>query len=191
MYECVSENAGAAPGARSSLLLTVEVGSVSQVPLQSARLLLLKTAVDSTYGCQEEALHSWWGGANRCQGSGKQPRTLPAPTYRDVIKEAKRQFAKNKKDFRIGKHTIAEEIKDLRERQERIDQEIGRLQEKSTKKPFEAKADFENFLHQLHIEADSERRHMESPSSSSGSSSPRSEGNSVEEIGRRPRMTLF
>lgn len=29
------------------------------------------------------------------------PITPPAPTYRDIIKEAKRQFAKNQKDLRM------------------------------------------------------------------------------------------
>ncbi|XP_006831930.1 PREDICTED: protein FAM227B [Chrysochloris asiatica] len=48
----------------------------------------------------------------------------PAPTYRDIIKEAKKQFSKNRKDFRI-------------------------LQAKPIKKPFEIKHDFEKFLNKL------------------------------------------
>ncbi|XP_033621113.1 protein FAM227B isoform X3 [Fukomys damarensis] len=48
----------------------------------------------------------------------------PGPTYCDVIKEAKRQFASNQRDFQI-------------------------LQEKATKKPFGVENDFEKFLHKL------------------------------------------
>eukprot|EP00074_Homo_sapiens_P098434 XP_016877482.1 protein FAM227B isoform X9 [Homo sapiens] len=76
---------------------------------------------------------------------------LPAPTYRDVIKEAKRQFARNQKDFRI-------------------------LQAKATKKPHEVKQDFEKFLHKLRSEAEIERECVASLSSSS-SSSPSSTDN--------------
>ncbi|DAA25290.1 TPA: hypothetical protein BOS_11001 [Bos taurus] len=68
----------------------------------------------------------------------------PAPTYRDILKEAKRQFAKNRKEFRI-------------------------LQAKATKKPYEVKSDFENFLHQLRFEALTEREFLASLSSSSSS----------------------
>ncbi|XP_074249735.1 protein FAM227B isoform X4 [Saimiri boliviensis] len=70
---------------------------------------------------------------------------LPAPTYRDIIKEAKRQFARNRKDFRI-------------------------LQAKATKKPDEVKHDFEKFLHKLRSEAKIERECVASLSSSSSSS---------------------
>nr|XP_023394828.1 protein FAM227B [Loxodonta africana] len=48
----------------------------------------------------------------------------PAPTYCDIIKEAKKQFVRNQKDFRI-------------------------LQAKATKKPFDVKYDFEKFLNKL------------------------------------------
>nr|XP_060474566.1 protein FAM227B isoform X4 [Panthera onca] len=93
----------------------------------------------------------------------------PAPTYRDIIKEAKRQFAKNQKDFRIEKHRINEEIKLLRQRQERIDKELDRLQAKATKKPYEAKNDFDKFLHKLRSEARTEREFLASLSSSTSS----------------------
>ncbi|XP_076983941.1 protein FAM227B isoform X2 [Tamandua tetradactyla] len=75
--------------------------------------------------------------------------TPPAPTYCDIIKEAKRQFAKNQKDFKIEKHKINEEIKLLRRRQEKIDKELVRLQAKATKKPFDVIRDFEKFLQRL------------------------------------------
>ncbi|XP_070437014.1 protein FAM227B isoform X11 [Equus przewalskii] len=91
----------------------------------------------------------------------------PAPTYRDIIKEAKRQFAKNQKDLRMEKHRISEEIKLLRQRQERIDKELDRLQTKATKKPHEAKDDFEKFLHKVRPEAQIEREFLASLSSSS------------------------
>ncbi|XP_072818579.1 protein FAM227B isoform X4 [Vicugna pacos] len=91
----------------------------------------------------------------------------PAPTYRDVVREAKRQFARNQKDFRIEKHIINEEIKLLRQRQERINKEIHRLQAKATKKPNEVKNDFENFLFKLRSEARTEREFLASLSSSS------------------------
>ncbi|XP_007933499.1 protein FAM227B [Orycteropus afer afer] len=48
----------------------------------------------------------------------------PTPTYRDIVKEAKKIFAKNQKDFRI-------------------------LQVKATKKPFDVMYDFEKFLNKL------------------------------------------
>ncbi|XP_039745022.1 protein FAM227B [Pteropus medius] len=64
----------------------------------------------------------------------------PAPTYYDIIKEAKRKFARNQKDFRI-------------------------LQAKATKKPYEAGDDFEKFLHNLPFE-DQEREFLASLSSS-------------------------
>ncbi|XP_073733568.1 protein FAM227B-like [Callorhinus ursinus] len=95
------------------------------------------------------------------------PITPPAPTYRDVIKEAKRQFARNQKEFRIEKHRINEEIKLLKQRQERIDKELDRLQAKATKKPYEVKNDFENFLHKLHSEARAKKEFLASLSSSS------------------------
>ncbi|KAL2790512.1 protein FAM227B isoform 1, partial [Daubentonia madagascariensis] len=66
----------------------------------------------------------------------------PAPTYHDIIKEAKRQFARNQKDFRI-------------------------LQAKAIKKPYEVKHDFEKFLHKLRSEAQIERELVASLSSSS------------------------
>ncbi|KAM5340246.1 protein FAM227B [Glossophaga mutica] len=53
-----------------------------------------------------------------------EPITPPALTYYDIIKEAKRQFARNQNDFRT-------------------------LQEKATKKPYEVEAEFEKFLHKL------------------------------------------
>ncbi|KAM9646752.1 protein FAM227B [Trichechus inunguis] len=92
--------------------------------------------------------------------------TSPAPTYRDIIKEAKKQFAKNQKDFRIEKNRINEEIKLLRQQQERIDKEIDRLQAKATKKPFDVKCDLEKFLNKLH-EDRVEREFLASLSSSS------------------------
>ncbi|XP_006720489.1 protein FAM227B isoform X5 [Homo sapiens] len=101
---------------------------------------------------------------------------LPAPTYRDVIKEAKRQFARNQKDFRMEKLRINEEIKLLKQQQERIDKELDRLQAKATKKPHEVKQDFEKFLHKLRSEAEIERECVASLSSSS-SSSPSSTDN--------------
>ncbi|XP_054307178.1 protein FAM227B isoform X3 [Pongo pygmaeus] len=95
---------------------------------------------------------------------------LPAPTYRDVINEAKRQFARNQKDFRMEKLRINEEIKLLKQQQERIDKEVDRLQAKATKKPHEVKQDFEKFLHKLRSEAEIERECVASLSSSSSSS---------------------
>ncbi|XP_019520232.1 PREDICTED: protein FAM227B isoform X2 [Hipposideros armiger] len=95
----------------------------------------------------------------------------PAPTYRDIIKEAKRQFARNQKDFRIEKLRINEEIKLLRQRQERIDKELDRLQAKATLKPYEAEDDFQKFLHNLRCEAHIEQEFLASLSSSSSSSS--------------------
>ncbi|XP_063650201.1 protein FAM227B isoform X2 [Pan troglodytes] len=95
---------------------------------------------------------------------------LPAPTYRDVIKEAKRQFARNQKDFRMENLRINEEIKLLKQQQERIDKELDRLQAKATKKPHEVKQDFEKFLHKLRSEAEIERECVASLSSSSPSS---------------------
>ncbi|XP_044088297.1 protein FAM227B-like [Neovison vison] len=97
------------------------------------------------------------------------PITPPAPTYRDIIKEAKRQFARNQKEFRMEKHRINEEIKLLRQRQERIDKELDRLQAKAAKKPYEVKNDFENFLHKLRSEARNKREFLASRSSSSSS----------------------
>nr|XP_030698654.1 protein FAM227B [Globicephala melas] len=90
----------------------------------------------------------------------------PAPTYCDILKEAKRQFANNQKDFRIEKHLINEEIKLLRQRQEKVDKELHRLQAKATKKPYEVKNDFENFLQKLRSEARTERKLLASLSSS-------------------------
>ncbi|XP_045305741.1 protein FAM227B isoform X3 [Leopardus geoffroyi] len=109
----------------------------------------------------------------------------PAPTYRDIIKEAKRQFAKNQKDFRIEKHRINEEIKLLRQRQERIDKELDRLQVKATKKPYEAKNDFDKFLHKLRSEARTEREFLASLSSSTSSTE---DYNCEEECQEKPEM---
>ncbi|XP_045678286.1 protein FAM227B [Phyllostomus hastatus] len=66
----------------------------------------------------------------------------PAPTYCDIIKEAKRQFERNQKDFRI-------------------------LQAKATKKPYEVEAEFHKFLHKLRYEVQVERDFLASPSSAS------------------------
>ncbi|XP_029806540.1 protein FAM227B-like [Suricata suricatta] len=105
----------------------------------------------------------------------------PAPTYRDTIKEAQRQFARNQKDFRIEKHRISEEIKLLRQRQERIDKELDRLQVKATKKPYEARNDFHQFLHKLRSEARTEGGFLASLSSSSSSSTSSTEDYTWEE----------
>ncbi|XP_069316248.1 protein FAM227B [Eulemur rufifrons] len=70
----------------------------------------------------------------------------PAPTYHDIIKEARRQFARNEKDFRI-------------------------LQAKATMKPHEVQHDFDKFLHKLRTEAPIEREWTSQSSSSSSSSS--------------------
>ncbi|XP_053451521.1 protein FAM227B [Nycticebus coucang] len=70
----------------------------------------------------------------------------PTPTYQDIIKEATKQFAKNRKEFMI-------------------------LQTKVTKQPHEAKRDFEKFLHKLRTEAQLERELVSMSSSSSSSSS--------------------
>ncbi|CAO2578994.1 Protein FAM227B [Lemmus lemmus] len=77
----------------------------------------------------------------------------PAMTYCDIIKEAKRKFTKNKKDFRRAKQRIKEDIKELKEQQEKIDKELDRLQAKASKNIQEVKIDFENFLHKLRVEA--------------------------------------
>ncbi|XP_005685855.1 PREDICTED: protein FAM227B [Capra hircus] len=90
----------------------------------------------------------------------------PAPTYRDILKEAKRQFAKNRKDFRI-------------------------LQAKATKKPFEVKSDFENFLHQLRFEALTEREFLASLSSSSSSSLSSTEDPEEEERREKPEVNCI
>ncbi|XP_016065611.1 PREDICTED: protein FAM227B [Miniopterus natalensis] len=66
----------------------------------------------------------------------------PAPTYREIIKEAKRQFSRNQKDFRI-------------------------LQAKATKKPQEVENDFKKFVHKMRSEAQVEREFLASLSSSS------------------------
>ncbi|XP_054557338.1 protein FAM227B isoform X2 [Talpa occidentalis] len=95
----------------------------------------------------------------------------PAPTYRDVIKEAKRQFAKNRKDFRMEKHRINEEIRYLKLRQEGIDKELYRLQAKATKKPYEAKLDFDKFLYKLRCKDRIEQDFLTPLSSSSSSES--------------------
>ncbi|XP_037691023.1 protein FAM227B [Choloepus didactylus] len=65
----------------------------------------------------------------------------PAPTYRDITKEAKRRFAKNQKDFKI-------------------------LQAKASKKPYDVMHDFEKFLHRLRIEAEVGREFTSLSSSS-------------------------
>uniref|UniRef100_A0A673TM67 Family with sequence similarity 227 member B n=1 Tax=Suricata suricatta TaxID=37032 RepID=A0A673TM67_SURSU len=80
----------------------------------------------------------------------------PAPTYRDTIKEAQRQFARNQKDFRI-------------------------LQVKATKKPYEARNDFHQFLHKLRSEARTEGGFLASLSSSSSSSTSSTEDYTWEE----------
>lgn len=64
------------------------------------------------------------------------------------------------------KHRINEEIKLLRKQQERADKELHRLQAKVTKKTYEVKNDFENFLHRLRTEAEGEREFLASLSSS-------------------------
>nr|XP_012618965.1 protein FAM227B [Microcebus murinus]XP_012618966.1 protein FAM227B [Microcebus murinus] len=95
----------------------------------------------------------------------------PAPTYQDIIKEAKRQFARNLKDFRIEKHRINEELKHLKQQQERISKEIDRLQAKAIRKPYEIQHDFENFLHKLRSETPTERELASLSSTSSAASS--------------------
>ncbi|KAM8780233.1 protein FAM227B [Rhynchonycteris naso] len=77
------------------------------------------------------------------------PITPPAPTYHDIIKEAKRQFERNQKDFRREQNRINEEIKALRQQQQKIDKELDRQQAKATKKPNEAAVDSEKFLQRL------------------------------------------
>ncbi|XP_013365748.1 PREDICTED: protein FAM227B isoform X2 [Chinchilla lanigera] len=47
----------------------------------------------------------------------------PAPTYCEVIKEARRRFASNQREFRIEMQRINEEIKLLRQQQQRINKE--------------------------------------------------------------------
>ncbi|XP_070279360.1 protein FAM227B isoform X5 [Myotis yumanensis] len=91
----------------------------------------------------------------------------PAPTYRDIIKEANRQFAKNRRDLRMEKHRLNEEIRIIKERQERINKELKRLQAKATKKPLEIEKDFKKFLHKLRNEAKLDRELLTSLSSSS------------------------
>lgn len=76
----------------------------------------------------------------------------PAPTYYEVIKEAKKNFAMNKRDLKRTKQTIREEVRVLKERQERIDRELDRLQAKSSRNIQEVKNDFENFLHKMRVE---------------------------------------
>ncbi|KAF6129995.1 hypothetical protein HJG60_004851 [Phyllostomus discolor] len=83
------------------------------------------------------------------------------------VKEAKRQFERNQKDFKMEKFRIDEEIKFLRQRQERIDKELDRLQAKATKKPYEVEAEFQKFLHKLRYEVQVERDFLASPSSAS------------------------
>nr|XP_034350915.1 protein FAM227B [Arvicanthis niloticus] len=77
----------------------------------------------------------------------------PAPTYCDIIKDAKRKFADNKRDFKRVKQRIKEDIKFLKEQQEEIDRELDRLQAKASKNLQEVKNDFENFLHKQRVEA--------------------------------------
>ncbi|XP_036105159.1 protein FAM227B [Molossus molossus] len=91
----------------------------------------------------------------------------PALTYRDIIKEAKRQFARNQKEFRVEQRRINDEIKLLRERQERIDKELDRLQAKATKKPYEVANDFKKFIHNMRCEEQVEKEFLASLSSSS------------------------
>uniref|UniRef100_A0A8C5ZRB3 Family with sequence similarity 227 member B n=1 Tax=Marmota marmota marmota TaxID=9994 RepID=A0A8C5ZRB3_MARMA len=120
---------------------------------------------------------------NKLAGFSKVPRQIkikfteilhepyPFPTYRDIIKEAKRQFLKNQKDFRIEKQIIDEEIKHVRQRHRRIVKELDRLYKKATKKPLEVKKDLEKFLQGLGAEAKIERELVASLSTSSSSSS--------------------
>ncbi|XP_040602149.1 protein FAM227B [Mesocricetus auratus] len=93
----------------------------------------------------------------------------PAPTYCEIIKEAKKKFAKNQKDFRRAKQRIKEDIRFLKEKQEKIDKELDRLQAKASKSIQEVSTEFENFLHKLRIEAKlkEEFRGPSSPSSES------------------------
>ncbi|XP_005376745.1 PREDICTED: protein FAM227B isoform X1 [Chinchilla lanigera] len=91
----------------------------------------------------------------------------PAPTYCEVIKEARRRFASNQREFRIEMQRINEEIKLLRQQQQRINKEVGRLQIKATKKPFEVENEFEKFLHKLHTKAQKHRELVTSAASSS------------------------
>ncbi|XP_060030618.1 protein FAM227B isoform X2 [Erinaceus europaeus] len=90
----------------------------------------------------------------------------PTPTYRDVIKEARRYFLKNQKEFKIESHRTNEEIKLIRQQQERIDKEFDRLQEKATKKPHEARKDSDKFLYKLFSELQTEKEFLASLSSS-------------------------
>ncbi|XP_023365765.1 protein FAM227B [Otolemur garnettii] len=94
----------------------------------------------------------------------------PAPTYQDIIKEATKQFAKNRKEFMTEKYRSDEDIKYLKKQQERIDKQLIRLQAKVIKQPHEAKQDFEKFLHKLRTEAHMERELVSRSSSSSLSS---------------------
>ncbi|XP_051000867.1 protein FAM227B [Acomys russatus] len=77
----------------------------------------------------------------------QEPSTPPAPTYCDIIKEAKRKFAKNQKDF-------------------------SRLQAKSSRNIQEAKNDFDKFLHTLRVEAKLREEYTGSSTPPSSESSP-------------------
>ncbi|XP_013208099.1 protein FAM227B [Microtus ochrogaster] len=121
----------------------------------------------------------------------------PATTYCEIIKEAKRKFAKNQKDFRRAKQRIREDIKALKEQQEKIEKELDRLQAKASKSIQEVKTDFENFLHKMRMEAKFKEEFggsstsrssgspqtPQSPQSSSSSSTAMSEGFSYVEEG--------
>nr|XP_003471820.2 protein FAM227B [Cavia porcellus] len=87
----------------------------------------------------------------------------PAPTYCDIIKEAKRQFTSNRRDFRI-------------------------LQAKATKKPLEASSDFEKFLHKLHVDAKLNREYVTSMGSSSSATTEECESEE-EEHEEKPKVT--
>ncbi|XP_031227618.1 protein FAM227B isoform X3 [Mastomys coucha] len=95
----------------------------------------------------------------------------PAPTYCDIIKEAKRKFADNKKDFKRVKQRIKEDIKFLKEQQEQIDKELDRIQAKASKNLQEVKNDFENFLHKQRVKAKLKEEYV---GSTSPSESPQS-----------------
>uniref|UniRef100_A0A8C6GJJ0 Family with sequence similarity 227, member B n=1 Tax=Mus spicilegus TaxID=10103 RepID=A0A8C6GJJ0_MUSSI len=97
--------------------------------------------------------------------------TPPAPTYCDIIRDAKRKFADNKKDFKRVKQRIKDDIKFLREQQELIDKELDRIQAKASKNLQEVKNEFENFLHKQRVEA---KLKEEYGGSTSASESPQS-----------------
>ncbi|NP_083731.2 protein FAM227B [Mus musculus] len=117
----------------------------------------------------------------------------PAPTYCDIIRDAKRKFADNKKDFKRVKQRIKDDIKFLREQQELIDKELDRIQAKASKNLQEVKNEFENFLHKQRVEAKLKEEYggstsasespqsMQSPQSSSSFPTISEDFNNVEE----------